>query len=86
MGKFGIIKDLIKIDGECKKDANLRHKLEPWVERMNKVKPSNKAEALKVAKQLIDEYERLKAEIKDNINRSVNESGNLRKIQQVDER
>jgi len=86
MGKFAIIKMLIKIDGECKKDAVLRSKLEPLVDRMNKVKPNNKADALKLSQQLIDEYERLKKEINDNIAGSCNEPGSLRKIEQVNER
>jgi hypothetical protein len=86
MGKFAIIKKLVKIDGECKKDAVLRSKLEPWVERMNNVKLNNKVEALKLSQQLIDEYDRIKKEINDNIARSCNETGSLRKIEQVNER
>jgi hypothetical protein len=87
VGKFAIIKKLVEIDKECNHDDTLRLKLEPWVERMNKVKPTRKEEALKMAKELIDEYERLKKEINDNIRSGYDETvRGVSKIEQTNER
>ena len=38
------------------KDDELRKRLEPWVEKMNKQKPSNKKEAMKVSEDFINKY------------------------------
>lgn len=67
MGLIAILKKLSVIDAECKKNDVLRKQLEPLVINMNKVKPTNKAEARKMAQKLIDEYERIKQQINNDI-------------------
>jgi hypothetical protein len=85
MGNFAIIKKLIQIDNECKKNDELRKMLEPWVEKMNKIKPTKKSEALNAAQKLIDEYERLKQEITADINTCCADGGGIRKIDKINE-
>ena len=82
MGIFKTVKTLSKIDKECESDAELKKRLEPWVIKMNTAKPSTKKEALELSEKFIAEYHRIKSDIE----RSVDETGSLRKIEQVNER
>ena len=68
MSYFRLIKRLSKIDSECKKDDELRKKLEPWVLEMNNKRPSNKKEAEKIANDFVRKYEEIKKQINANIN------------------
>ena len=68
MSYFRLIKRLSKIDSECKKDDELRKKLEPWVLEMNNKRPSNKKEAEKIANDFVRKYEEIKKQINADIN------------------
>jgi hypothetical protein len=63
MGMFQIVNKLASIDVECKKNAVLRAKLEPWVLEMNRKRPTSKKEALKISQDFIDKYNEIKKQI-----------------------
>lgn len=67
MSYFGLVKRLAKIDSECKKDEELRKRLEPWVLEMNKKKPRTKQEAERIANDFIGKYEEIKKQINSDI-------------------
>jgi hypothetical protein len=67
MGMLKIAEKLASIDRECNKDDELKKRLEPWVIKMNTVKPRTKKEAEVLANRFISEYEKIKEEIKKDI-------------------
>jgi len=86
MAYFGLIKKMAKIDAECKKDEELRKRLEPFVLEMNKKKPTNKAEAEKMANQFITKYNEIKDQIEHDIKSEGIRSNSVIKIENVSER
>lgn len=69
------------IDGECKKNAVLRSRLEPWVKKMEG-KPGD----LKLAQEFIDEFEKLKKEINDGIRSEDDQTSRVSQIKSINER
>jgi hypothetical protein len=63
MGVIEMVKRLKAIDKECNKNEELKKRLEPWVEEMNKQKPRTREEATKITQAFIEKYEEIKKQI-----------------------